>query len=381
MEHQKEEFTIGVEEEYQIIHPETRELRSRGARILLQAKASVGDEVQPELYLSQIEIGTPICRNVSEVRGELGRLRREVIAAAEREGSRIAAAGTHPFSHWEDQTLTPKDRYRGIAQDYQQLAREQLIFGCHVHIGIHDREAAIAVMNRSRVWLAPLLALASNSPFWLGLDTGYTSFRTEIWRRWPMAGTPHVFASRREYDELVNVLVATGSVSDATKIYWDVRPSARFETLEFRVTDVCLTIDEAVMIAGLARALAQTCYEQAQRDAPSPTARPELLRAAKWRAARFGLEDNLIDVEKGQELPAPEIIEKLLTFVRPVLEAQGEWEEISTLVRETMSRGTGAARQRAAYERAGQIEDVVDLLVEETARGTSNSSATNLSHG
>lgn len=370
MEHQKEEFTIGVEEEYQIIHPETRELRSRGARILLQAKASVGDEVQPELYLSQIEIGTPICRNVSEVRSELERLRREVIAAAKREGSLIAAAGTHPFSHWEDQTLTPKDRYRGISQDYQQLAREQLIFGCHVHIGIHDREAAIAVMNRSRIWLAPLLALASNSPFWLGVDTGYTSFRTEIWRRWPMAGTPQVFASRREYDELVEVLVATGSVSDATKIYWDVRPSARFETLEFRVTDVCLTIDEAVMIAGLARALAQTCYEQAQRDAPSPTARPELLRAAKWRAARFGLEDNLIDVEKGQELPAPEIIEKLLTFVRPALEAQDEWEEISTLVRETVSRGTGAARQRAAYERAGQFEDVVDLLVEETARGT-----------
>ena len=367
----REKFTIGVEEEYQIIHPETRELRSRAARILPMARAAVGDEVQPELYLSQIEIGTPVCESIPDVRTELARLRGEVISAAQQDGSQIAAAGTHPFSHWEDQKLTPKDRYVGIAKDYAQLAREHLIFGCHVHIGINDREAAIQVMNRARVWLAPMLALASNSPFWLGVDTSYASFRTEIWRRWPMSGTPQVFASRGEYDKLVETLIATESVSDGTKIYWDVRPSARFETLEFRVTDVCLTIDEAVMLAGLARALVRGCYEMWERGEQAIDARPELLRAAKWLAARYGLDATLIDVVGGRAVPAREMIEDFLVFLRPSLEEHEEWEEISTLVREGVERGTGASRQRKAYERAGRLEDVVDLIVEETARGTS----------
>ena len=364
-----EAFTIGVEEEYQIIHPGTRELRSRASRILLKAEEAVGQQVQPELYLSQIEIGTRVCSTLVDVRAELVRLRREVITTAARDGSHIAAAGTHPFSHWEGQRLTPKDRYRGIAEDYQQLAREQLIFGCHVHVGISDREAAIQVMNRARGWLAPLLALSANSPFWLGADTGYASFRTEIWRRWPMAGTPQVFGSRSEYDALVETLVATGSVSDATKIYWDVRPSARFETLEFRVMDVCLTIDEAVMMAGLVRSLARTCFAQAARDEPTRHARPEVLRAAKWRAARYGLTAELIDVEEGRAVPARQMIGKMMTSLRPSLEELGEWEEVSSLVSETLGRGTGSQRQREAYARAGRLEDVVDLIVSETAKG------------
>jgi carboxylate-amine ligase, YbdK family len=364
-----EEFTIGVEEEYQIINAETRELHSRGASILREAQSAVGEEVQPELYLSQIEIGTPICRTLAEVRRELVRLRREVIAAAESKGNRIAAAGTHPFSHWEDQQLTPKARYVGIEQDYQQLAREQLIFGCHVHIGIRDREAAIQVMNRARPWLAVMLALAANSPFWLGADTGYSSFRTQIWRRWPMAGTPHPLASRAEYDALVESLVSTGSIEDGTKIYWDVRPSARFETLEFRVTDVCLTVDEAVMVAGLARALAQTCYQDSMTDVDYTHARPELLRAAKWRAARYGLDADLIDVEALRAIRAQELVQKFLTHLRPALEASDEWQEVSTLVHQTLARGNGAKRQRDAYMLNERFEDVVDLMLAETAKG------------
>jgi len=366
----KETFTIGVEEEFQIISPSTRELQSRAGRILPKAEAAVGDQVTPELYLSQIEIGTPVCHTLAEVRAELVRLRYEVIAAAERSGNHIAAAATHPFSHWQDQKVTPKERYIEIAEDYQQLAREQLIFGCHVHVGIRDREAAVGVMNRARPWLAVLLALSANSPFWLGDDTGYASFRTELWRRWPMAGTPFVFGSRAEYDALVEILVATGSITDATKIYWDVRPSARFETLEFRVADVCMTADEAVMIAGLARALARTCYVQAVRDEPINHARPELLRAAKWRAARYGLDADLIDVEAGRGAPALSVVEKFLASLRPSLEECGEWDEISTLVHELVARGNGATRQRAAYARGGRFEDVVDLIVKETAKGT-----------
>jgi carboxylate-amine ligase len=365
-----EDFTIGVEEEYQIINRKTRELHSRAERILLKAQETVGDEVTPELYLSQIEIGTPVCRELTKLRSELTRLRREVIAAAEQSGNGIAAAGTHPFSHWEDQQLTPKTRYIGISQDYQQLAREHLIFGCHVHVGIADREAAIAVMNRARPWLAVMLALAANSPFWLGVDTGYASFRTELWRRWPMAGTPQVFSSRAEYDRLVKALIATESIEDATKIYWDVRPSARFETLEFRVMDVCLTVDEAVMIAALARALVRTCYAQAMRDEPVQYVRPELLRAAKWRAARYGLDADLIDLEAGSAVAARALVEKFLVILRPSLEEHGEWEETSALVLETLERGNGATRQREVYTRSGSFDDVVDFILAETRKAT-----------
>ncbi|HBB30521.1 MAG TPA: carboxylate-amine ligase [Cyanobacteria bacterium UBA8803] len=369
MSSQTEEFTIGVEEEYQIINPVNRELHSRVEYILPKAQKVLGKEVQPEAQRSQIEIGTPICRTLTEVRSELVRLRREVIAAAAKDGNQIAAAGTHPFSHWEEQQLTPKERYLGLMQDYQQLTRELVIFGCHVHVGISDRELAIYIMNRARVWLAPLLALAASSPFWLGTDTGYASYRTEIWTRWPLSGSPLLFESLAEYERLVQALVATKSIEDATKIYWDVRLSERFPTLEFRITDVCQTVDEAVMIAGLVRALVRTCYQQAMRDEPFPAVRHELIRTSHWRAARYGLEEDLIDVGLMKAVPARELVESFLAFLRPSLEEYGEWEEISSLVHETMQRGTGATRQREVYQRTGRLEDVVDLIVQDTAKG------------
>ena len=369
MSSQTEEFTIGVEEEYQIINPVTRELRSRVEHVLPKAQKVLGEEVQPEAQRSQIEIGTPICRTLADVRSELVRLRHEVIAAAQKDGNQIAAAGTHPFSHWDEQQLTPKERYQGLMRDYQQLTRELVIFGCHVHVGISDRELAIQVMNRSRVWLAPLLALSASSPFWLGTDTGYASYRTEIWSRWPISGPPLIFESIAEYEELVKALVETKSVEEATKIYWDVRMSERFPTVEFRVTDVCQTVDEAVMVAGLVRALARTCYEQAKRDQPFPAVRHELIRAAHWRAARYGLEEDLIDVGAMKAVPARELVESFLNFVRPSLEEYGDWDEVSSLVHETMQRGTGATRQREVYKRTGRLEDVVDLIVQETAQG------------
>lgn len=363
------DFTLGIEEEYQLINAETRALVPRAAPVLLQAEQTVGAEVQPELYLSQIEIASPVCHTLGDVRAELVRLRRAVIEAAAQAGNRLAAAGTHPFSHWSAQALTPKQRYHGIAAEYQQIARELVIFGCHIHVGLRDPEGRVEVMNRTRVWLAALLALSANSPFWLGSDTGYASFRTELWTRFPTAGPPQLFKSRAEYEALVQALVATGSIEDATKMYWDVRLPERVETVEFRVTDVCMTIDEAVMVAGLVRGLVQTCHAQALRGEPFVAARPELLRAAHWRAARYGLEAELIDVEATRAVPARELIESLLTFVRPTLENDGAWAEVSALVRETMQRGTGAQRQRQAYQRAGRLEDVVDLIVVETAQG------------
>ncbi len=364
-----ERFTLGIEEEYQLIDPVTRALRPRAHRVLPQAQRALGDAVQPELLLAQIETVSPVCHTLADVRAALVHARRTVIAAAATDGQQIAASGTHPFAHWEEQQITPKERYQGIADTYQQLAREQLVCGCHVHVGLHDRDAAVEVLNRARVWLAPMLALAANSPFWLGEDTGYASYRTQLWGRFPMAGQPALFASRAEYDALIRALIATGSIEDATKIYWDVRLPEHIDTVEVRVTDMCLTIDEAVMVAGLARALVCTCYEHAQRGEPYPAARPELLRAAHWRAARYGLEGDLIDVGAERSVPAPDLINSLLRFVQPALEAGGDWKEVLALVNHTLHAGNGAQRQRAVYQRTGRWEDVVDFIVAETMKG------------
>ncbi len=363
------DFSIGVEEEFQIVDATTRELRPRAGRLLRHAREAVGEEVTNELYLSQIEVGTPVCGTLSEVRFELVRHRRAVIEAARCEGSRIAAAGTHPFSHWGDQSLTPKPRYFDLAADFRQVTREQVIFGCHVHVGIADREAAVQVMNRARPWLAALVALAANSPFWLGTDTGYCSYRTELFERFPMAGTPHEFSSRAEFDDLVAALVATGMIDDGSNLYWDIRPSSHVETLEFRVADVCMTVDETVMVAGLVRALARACHDDWSAGRPVAPVRPELLRAAKWQASRFGLEGSLIDVRARRAVPAPDLVASPVRYVRPWLEEAGDRDELWTLVRATLKRGNGARRQREALQRTGRMEDVVDLIVRETERG------------
>jgi carboxylate-amine ligase len=336
-------------------------------RVLPAARAELGDRVQPELYRSQVEMHTPVCATLAEAREAVRRTRRALIEAAEREGLRIAAAGTHPFSHWRDQAVTPKTRYANLAEDYRQVFREQVVFGCHVHVGIDDREAAIQTMNRVRPWLPVLLALSGSSPYWLGTDSGYASYRTEVWSRWPMAGMPQPFASRAEYDRLVETLVATGSIREPTKLYWDVRPSTHFETLEFRVSDSVMRVEEAVMVAGLVRALAFTCHAAAVRGDPDPRPRPELLRAAKWRAARHGLDGELVDVLGGHSRPAAEMVELFLGEIRPGLEAGGDLEEVTELVRATVARGAGAARQREVFRRTGRLEEVVDLIVAETA--------------
>ena len=364
-------FTIGVEEEFLVVDPESRALRPRAGRIIAPARRTAGGHVEAELQRSQVETGTRVCKTLAGVRRELVRLRREVAAAAEAAGSVIAASGTHPFSDWRDVEMTPKAAYLQLEEDYQQLAHETVVCGCHVHVGIPDREEAIQVMNHVRVWLSPVLALSANSPFWVGHDTGYASFRSELWRRWPTAGTPHPFSSYAEYEETIETLIRTGSIDEPARIYWDVRPSARFGTLEFRVTDVCMTVDEAVMVAGLMRGLARTCHRQAAAGVPAPDARPELVRAATWRAARYGLDGDLVDVVSRRAMPAVAMIERLLAFVRDALEDQGDWEEVAEIVRRTTVKGTGATRQRRALARADRMEDIVDLIVSETMAGVS----------
>lgn len=364
-----DDFTLGVEEEFLIVDAETRRLRPQVEPILARAQEEVGDEVRSELQRSQLESGTAVCRTLGELRAELVRLRRGLAATAERSGCRIAAAGTHPFSSWEEVQVTPKPAYVRLERDYQQLAREQLVCGCHVHVGISDREAAVQVLNRMRVHLPTVLALTVNSPFWQGVDTGYGSFRTELWRRWPTNGIPEIFESAAEYDELVETLLATGSVDDPGRIYFDARLSHRFDTVEVRVSDACLTVDEAVMAAGLNRALARTAHTRAVGGQPVPRPRPELLRAALWRAARYGVEADLLDVVGGRAVPARQLVDSLLAELRPALEEGGDWDEVAELVGRTMEGGTGARRQRDCLARQGRLEDVVDFVVAETAGG------------
>ncbi|MBA2680756.1 MAG: carboxylate-amine ligase [Ktedonobacteraceae bacterium] len=365
-------WTMGVEEEYQIIDPSTQALANDAECLLSSVEPLLTQniQVQPEMQGSQIEIATPICYTLAEVRSTLVAARQTVINAATQLNRQIAAMGTHPFSHWKDQPITANERYQKIEQRYQQLAYEQAISGCHVHIGCEDREMALQVTNRARLWLAPLLALSANSPFWLQDDTGYDSFRTEIWWRWPMAGPPPHVSSLAEYNSRLQQLVKTDSITDSSHLYWDIRISERFPTIEFRVTDACMTIDEAVMITGLIRALVQTCYRQALQEQPYLNVSRDLLRVAHWRAARYGLNTDLVDIQAEHLVPAPELIARMLAFLRPALESSGAWEEVSTLVHTTLVNGNGATRQRAIYRNTGSYRAVVDFIVRETASGT-----------
>jgi carboxylate-amine ligase len=362
-------FTIGVEEEYLVIDPVTRGFRADALSLLDRARYTLGEQVQPEVLLSQIEIVTSVCSTLTDVRRELLHLRGELFTAASQEGVQIAATGTHPFSHWKEQKATPKERYQALLRNYQQLTQERGIQGYHIHIGLQDRETGVQVMNRVRPWLAILLALAANSPFWLGEDTKYASYRTEIGARWPTSGPPRAFDSLTDYHAVMQSLIATRSINDLAEIYWDVRLSERFNTIEFRVTDVCMNVDEAVMIAGLIRALVQTCGKQVKQQVPAPPVRQELLRTSHWRAARYGLEGELIDTLTEQEVPAHELIRRLLAFVRPALEAEGDWSIVSSQIEQVLQHGNGAMRQRQAYQRTGSMKEVVDFIVAETAQG------------
>lgn len=368
MSRQADIFTLGVEEEFQIINAQTYALDASVEPILARVRETLGDTVQYELILSQIELATPVCSTLAEVRAALSRQRRVLIDAARQMGKRIAAAGTHPFSPWYEQPITPKERYQLLVNDFQRLVREQIIFGCHVHVGLSDGEMALDVMNRARLWLSPLLALSASSPFLEGADTRYASYRTGLWWTSPLSGPPPFFVSRSDHDAFIKMLVTSKGVADVSRIYWDIRLPERYRTIEFRVMDVCMTVDETLMIAGLVRALVRTCCEEIHRGVPVPNVRPELLRVASWRAARYGLEGELVDVCAASTLPARELIERFLAFLRSALEAEGDWEYISRQVTRLLYHGNGATRQRAIFRQTGNIKDVVQYIIDETAR-------------
>ncbi len=297
------EFTIGVEEEYQIIDPDSRELTSYIQEFLEQGRMVLQEQIKPEFIQSQVEVGSHICRNLKEVRQEIIRLRRSICDLAESHGLRIAAASTHPFADWTRQRITEGERYSKLQSDMAEVARRLLIFGMHVHIGIEDRELMIDVMNQARYFLPHLLALSTSSPFWQGRDTGLKSYRSVLFESLPRTGIPPGFSSAAEFEGVVDLLVRTGCIEDATRIWWDIRPHPRFPTLEFRVTDICTKVDEAVCVAALILAIVAKLVKLRLANQSWRTYRHHLITENKWRAVRYGLDGKLIDFGKRAEVP------------------------------------------------------------------------------
>ncbi|HEV7862186.1 MAG TPA: glutamate--cysteine ligase [Acidimicrobiia bacterium] len=359
------QITFGVEEEYFLVDAAGGALVAGSGRVLPGALERLGVGVTTELNLCQIEGDTPVCTTLDQLRTELGRLRSGLTAAARAEGLAVVALASHPFSAWEDQRIdSGNPRYVVMEERYETLAREQIICGCHVHLGFGNRDLEILVLDRIRPWLPVLLALSANSPFWQGADTGYASYRTQIWTRWPTAGMPPDLGSRARYEEVVAELVSAGAIADPTHLYWYARPSVRFPTLEFRICDVCLGLDDSVAIAGLIRGLAWVCAADAIVGSPKPATSPTLLDAAVWRASRFGLTDQLVHPLTAEPQPAAVVVEALLDVARPGLEAHDDWAEVTDLVARIMTDGTGAERQRAAFRAGGSVG-----VVEEAMRG------------
>ncbi|HVM18399.1 MAG TPA: glutamate--cysteine ligase [Egibacteraceae bacterium] len=359
-------LTIGVEEEFHVVDPDTRTLSNDGDKVLLEVEDIGDNRFEAEIKQSMVETATAVCSTLDEVRSNLTLLRGELVAGAARAGRAVAASGTAPLGHWRDGVLTPDERYARIVDLHQQVVWEQVVCGCHVHIGFEDRALAVEVLNRVRPWLSTLLALSASSPYWLNHDTGYASYRTTVWWRWPTAHIPAMFSSTAEYDEVVQTLVDTGTVVDDGQIYWDVRLSRKQRTLEFRVADTCTTVDEAVLHAALCRALATVARDDALAGRPVPSIRPELLRAAKWRAARFGVTEMLIDPLQRETVPAAEAVARLLDHCRPALEAYGDDEQVRDTAQGVLEGGTSSDRQRHALAKSGRLEDVVDLLLAQT---------------
>jgi len=362
-------LTLGIEEEYQIIDPQTRELRSYITELLEAGRVVFSEHLKAELHQSIVEIGTKVCRTSGELRAELVRLRREVIKLAGQSDLRIAAAGTHPFSSWLTQEITPLERYAGVKEDMQSLADQLLIFGTHVHIGIEDREFLIDAMNVARYMLPHILCLSTSSPFWMGRDTGLKSYRSIVFRNFPRTGIPRVFQSWADYSYHVETLVRAGSIPDGSKIWWDVRPNWKYPTLEFRICDVCTTIDEAVCVAAIIQAVVAKAWKLRRENMTFRVYPAELIEENKWRAVRYGLDGKLIDFGRQQELPARDLIRELIEwFIDDVVDDLGSRKDVERAY-SILERGTSADRQLTTFRETGDLRAVVDRLIGETAAG------------
>jgi glutamate---cysteine ligase / carboxylate-amine ligase len=362
------EFTVGIEEEYQIIDPESRELTSYVQEILEEGKLVLHEQIKPEFLQSQIEVGSPVCRSMEEARRELTRLRCAVSQLAEGNGLRMAAASTHPFSSWLTQRITPAERYAKHEAAMAEVARRMLIFGMHVHVGIPDPELMIDVMDQARYFLPHLLALSTSSPFWHGRKTGLKSYRSVVFETLPRTGPPPAFRSRGEYDHFIDTLIKTRCIEDPSTIWWDLRPHHKFPTLEFRVCDICTRVDEAICIAALIVAIVHKLIQLRRRNQSWRRYRSPLVSENKWRAVRWGIEGKLIDFGRQEEVPLKQLVDEILELVDDVLDPLGIRSDVE-YVHRILDGGTSADRQIATYDETGDFKTVVDQLIAETLEG------------
>ena len=346
-------LTIGIEEEYQIIDPQTRELRSYITEILEEGKLILLEQVKPELHQAMVEVGSSVCQTPAELRVELIRLRRAIMDLAAKNNLKIVAAGTHPFSSWLTQEITPQERYMGVKQDMQELAQRMLIFGTHVHVGIEDREFLIDAMNVIRYLLPHILCLSTSSPFWMGRTTGLKSYRSIIFRNFPRSGIPRIFQSYADYSYLVDTLVNTNTIPDSSKIW----------------CDVCTRVDEAICIAAIFQAIVAKLWKLRRDNMTFRVYPHDLIEENKWRAVRYGLDGKLIDFGKQEELPARDLISELIEwFIGDIIDELGSRQEVEYAYR-ILQEGSSADRQLATYQRTGDLKAVVDQLIQETSEG------------
>ena len=365
----KPSLTIGVEEEYQTIDPVTRDLRSHiGSEIIAKGKTLLKEHVKAEMHQSVIEVGTGICKDVKEAAREIKQLRTEIIKLCLANNLRLAAAGTHPFSDWRNQEIYPDERYQIIVNDMKMVARANLIFGLHVHVGVEDRETAIHLMNAARYFLPHILALSTNSPFWRGMDTGLKSYRCKVFDKFPRTNIPDYFPSYGEYESFVNLLIQTNCIDDAKKIWWDIRLHPHFPTLEFRVCDVPMRVDETIALVALIQATVAKLYKLHAANQGFRLYRRALIMENKWRAVRYGIDGKLIDFGKRIEVPVRDLIYEYLLFIDDVVDELDSRQEVNYIHR-ILDSGTGADRQLRIFQETGELTKVVDYIVYETQSG------------
>jgi carboxylate-amine ligase len=362
-------FNIGIEEEFQTVDPATRDLRSHiQTELLAEGKRRLEERVTSELHQSVIEVGTRVCRTVNDARADIFELRREMIKLARQNNLLLVAGASHPFADWRAQEITPNPRYERVVQDLQLVARANLIFGLHVHIGVENRDAAIRIMNSLRYFLPHLLALSCNSPFWRGMNTGLKSYRAKVFDKFPRTNIPDTYSSWSEYESFVNLLIKTNCLDNGKKIWWDVRPHPFFNTIEVRICDIPMRAEETLALAALMQATVAKLYRLHERNIDFRQYSRALIMENKWRAVRYGLDGMLIDFGKQVEVPERELILEYLAFVEEVVD-ELESRDCINYIHKILENGTGADRQLRKFEETGDLKAVVDYMAEETSAG------------
>lgn len=367
-------FTVGVEEEFQIVDPSTRDLRPHVEQMLASGDPALQENIKREMMQSMIETVTPVCDNVEQAQREITRLRAELAELAAKSGLAIVAAGAHPFSHWQSQLITEDERHKLLEQDLQDVVRSILIFGLHVHVHIPDRDLLIEIMNEARYFLPHLLALSANSPFWLGRVTGLKSYRTIVWQQFPRTGIPSTFNSWAEFENLVNLLIKTNCIDNGKRIWWDLRPHPFFSTLEFRVCDMPTNVHVTTMLVAFFQAIVAKLYKLRQNNLGFRVYDRALIMENKWRAARYGVDGLLIDFGKQSEVPFRELAVELLEFVDDVADELGSRDALN-YIHEVLKTGTGADHQLEVYRQTGEMNAVVDYLIANTLKDVTWSDA------